>query len=165
MRLKSQSAILLSGALWMGIGILLLTKGIRYLVDGGNAVINGTQQGFSLIKKLTEYTKNPEQAALILICVALLIGFFKGRVVFKKTVNRVVDRIRSQPSPVSLNKIYSKGYLFLIGGMMCMGMVFKFLPLPLDVKGFIDFTIGAALINGSMLYFRAAFKEPKVSSN
>jgi hypothetical protein len=166
MRLKSQSAILLSGALWMGIGILLLTKGIRYLIDGGNAVINGTQQGFSLIKKLTEYTKNPEQAALILICVALLIGFFKGRVVFKKTVNRVVDRIRSQPSPVSLNKIYSKGYLFLIGGMMCMGMVFKFLPLPLDMKGFIDFTIGAALINGSMLYFRAAFtKEPKVSSN
>lgn len=165
MRLKSQSAILLSGVLWMGIGILLLTKGIRYLVDAGNAVINGTQNGFSLIKKLSEYTKNPEQAALILICAALFVGFFKGRVVFKKTVNRVVDRIRSQPSPISIKSIYSKGYLFLIGGMMCMGMVFKFLPLPLDVKGFIDFAIGSALINGSMLYFRAAFNNKAMATH
>lgn len=157
MRLSSRNAILLSGALWMGIGALLLVKGIRYLVDGGNAVINGTYQGFPLIGKLTEYTKNPIQAVLILICVALFIGFLKGRIVFKKTVNRVVNRIRREPSPISLRKIYPKGYLFLIGGMMCMGMVFKFLPLPIDVKGCIDFTIGSALMNGSMLYFRAAF--------
>ncbi|MCB1072194.1 MAG: hypothetical protein H7A41_06425 [Chlamydiales bacterium] len=157
MRLNTRNAILLSGALWMGIGILLLTKGIRYLVDGGNAVINGTQEGFSLIKKLTEYTKNPEQAALILICGGLLIGFFKGRVILKKSVNRVVDRIQSQPSPLPIKRLFSKGYLFLIGGMMCMGMIFKFLPLPLDIKGLIDFTIGTALINGAMLYFRAAF--------
>lgn len=141
----------------MGIGILLLTKGIGYLVEGGNAVLNGTHQGFSLIKKLAEYTKDPQQAALLLICAALFIGFLKGRFVFKRTVNRVVDRIRKQPDPVSLKKIYSKGYFFLLGGMMCMGMVFKILPFPLDVKGFIDFAIGAALINGSMLYFRAAF--------
>ena len=141
----------------MGIGVLLLTKGILYLEDARIAVINGTQEGFSLIKKLTEYTKNPEQAALILICGSLFVGFFKGRVVLKRSVNRVVDRIWSQPAPLSLKNIYSKGYLFLIGGMMCMGMAFKYLPLPLDVKGFIDFAVGAALINGSMLYFRAAF--------
>ncbi len=141
----------------MGIGILLLTKGIRYLVEGGNAVINGTQHGFSLIGKISQFTKSPEQAALILICAALLVGFFKGRVVFKRTVNRVVDRIRSLPSPANLKSIYSKGYIFLIGGMMLLGMSFKFLPLPLDVKGFIDFAIGSALINGAMLYYRAAF--------
>ena len=164
MYIKTRNAILLSGALWMGIGILLLTKGIRYLVDAGNAVINGTHQGFSLIKKITEYTKNPEQAAIILICVALLIGFFKGRVVFKRTVNRVVQRIRSYPSPVNIKSIYSKGYLFLIGGMMLMGMLFKFLPLPLDVKGFVDFAVGSALINGAMLYFRAAFVSVERSS-
>lgn len=157
MRLNTRTAILFSGILWMGIGALLMTKGIRYLIEGGNAVINGTHEGFSLIKKLTEYTKNPEQAALILVCGALLVGFFKGRVVLKRSVNRVVDRIRSQPSPISIKKLYSKGYIFMIGGMMCLGMVFKFLPLPLDVKGFIDFAIGSALINGSMLYYRAAF--------
>ncbi len=145
----------------MGIGILLLIKGRQYLIDGGNTVINGTEQGFSLIGKISQYTKSPELAALILICAALLIGFFKGRVVFKRTVNRVVARIRSQPSPVQLNSIYSKGYLLLIGGMMLLGMSFKYLPLPLDVKGFVDFAVGSALINGAMLYFRAAIAPPK----
>ena len=159
MYLKTRNAIVFSGLLWMGIGIFLLTKGIRYLVEGGNAVINGTQQGFSLIGRISQLTKNPEQAALIVICAALLVGFFKGRVVFKRTVNRVVSRIRSQPSPVALKSIYSKGYLFLIGGMMVLGISFKFLPLPLDIKGFIDFSVGSALINGAMLYYRAAFSK------
>ena len=125
MKLTARKAILFSGILWMVIGILLLFKGISYLSLAGNAVINGTQQGFSLIKKLTEYTKNPEQSALIIICIALLIGFFKGRVVFKRTVNRVVTRIQSQQEPISFRKIYSMGYVILIVGMMGLGMVFK----------------------------------------
>lgn len=124
-------------------------------------MINGTHQGFSLIKKLTEYTKNPEQSALILICAALCIGFFKGRVVFKRTVNRVVSRIHSEEEPIALGKIYSLGYVILIVGMMGLGMIFKYLPLPLDLKGFLDFAIGFALINGAMLYFRSAFVSPK----
>lgn len=161
MKLTARKAILFSGILWMAIGILLLFKGISYLSLAGNAVINGTQQGFSLIKKLTEYTKNPEQSALIIICIALLIGFFKGRVVFKRTVNRVVTRIQSQQEPISFRKIYSMGYVILIVGMMGLGMVFKYLPIPLDVKGLLDFAIGFALINGAMLYFRAAFAPPK----
>lgn len=161
MKLTARKAILLSGLLWMAIGILLLSKGISYLHLAGNAVISGTHQGFSLIKKLTEYTKNPQQSALILICIALFVGFFKGRVVFKKTVNRVVARIRSQEEPISLGKIYSMGYLILIVGMMGLGMTFKYLPLPLDLKGFLDFAVGFALMNGAMLYFRAAFAPPK----
>ncbi|MDJ0652314.1 MAG: hypothetical protein QNJ27_04850 [Simkaniaceae bacterium] len=155
--LSKKNAILLSGALWIGVGVLLLIKGIWYLKDARITVINGTQKGFSLIKKLTEFTNNLEQAILILLCGALFIGFFKGRVILKRSVNRVVNRIRSQPSPLFLKNIYSKGYLFLVGGMMCTGMVCKYLPFPLDVKGFVDFTVGAALINGSVLYFRAAF--------
>lgn len=162
MKLTARKAILLSGLLWMAIGILLLSKGISYLHIAGNVVINGTHEGFSMIKKLTEYTKNPEQSALILICVALCIGFFKGRIVFKKTVNRVVTRIRSQQEPIALSKVYSLGYVILIVGMMGLGMVFKYLPLPLDFKGFLDFAIGFALINGAMLYFRAAVWEKKV---
>jgi sulfite exporter TauE/SafE len=159
MKLTARRAILLSGLLWMVIGIFLLFKGISYLSSAGNAVISGTHEGFSLIKKLTEYTKNPQQSALLIICTSLLMGFFKGRVVFKRTVNRVATRIRSQKEPISLRKIYSLGYVILIAGMMGLGMIFKFLPLPLDVKGFLDFTIGVALINGAMLYARAAFSK------
>ncbi len=157
MKLSHRNAILFSGLLWLGVGILLLTKGIRYLVDAGNTVLTGTHQGFSLIDQMSRFSKDREQAAMMVICLALLLGFFKGRIVLKKTVNRIVNRIRSYPAPISLKEMYPKSYFFLLLGMMGMGMVFKFLPLPLDVKGFIDFTIGAALINGAMLYLRAAF--------
>ncbi|NGX51181.1 MAG: hypothetical protein K1060chlam2_01042 [Chlamydiae bacterium] len=155
MKLRHSHAIILSGLIWMGVGILLLIKGIQYIILAGNQVLSGTHQGFSLIQFLSRFSKNSEQAALILIAIALMLGFLKGRFVLKRTVNRVVARIRSHPSPLPVKAIYSKGYFILLFGMMLFGMVFKILPLPLDVKGFIDFTIGAALINGAMLYFRA----------
>lgn len=157
MRLRHNFAIALSGMLWMGIGILLLTKGIRYLVETGNSVLAGTHQGFSLIQKVGEWTGKPEQGALIIIATGLLLGFFKGRVVLKKSVNRIVNRIRSHEGAIPLAKLYPKPYLFLLLGMMGLGFLFKVLPLPPDVKGLIDFTIGAALINGAMLYFRSLF--------
>jgi hypothetical protein len=40
--------------------------------------------------------------------------------------------------------------------MMALGLVFRFLPIPIDLRGLIDVAIGSALINGAMLYFRAA---------
>lgn len=156
MKLTARKAILLSGLLWLAIGILLLYKGISYLSITGHGVVNGTDQGFSLIKKLTEYTKNPQQSSLIIICIGLLIGLFKGRVVFRRTVDRVTLRIRSQKEPIAIGKVYSPGYVVLILGMMGFGVVFKYLPIPLDVKGLLDLSIGFALINGAMLYFRAA---------
>lgn len=157
MKLRHSHAILFSGFLWMGVGVLLLTKGIQYLVIAGNEVLNGTHQGFSLIKFFGKMGSHPDTGAIILISLALLLGFFKGRVILKKSVKRVVGRIRSFPSPIPVKNMYTKGYLMLIGGMMLLGMVFKVLPIPLEIKGFIDFTIGTALINGAMLYYRAAY--------
>lgn len=157
MKLRHSHAILFSGFLWMGVGILLLTKGIQYLVVAGNEVLNGSHQGFSLIRIFGKMGSHPDTGAIILISLALILGFFKGRVILKKSVNRVVERIRSFPSPIPVKNMYTKGYLMLIGGMMLLGMVFKVLPLPLEIKGFIDFTIGTALINGAMLYYRAAY--------
>ena len=119
------------------------------------------QEGFSLIGFINSFVGKPEEAALILICFALFLGIIKGRFALKRTVNRVVTRIRTLPSPFPIKSLYTRGYLILLGSMVLFGMVFKFLPLPLDVKGFIDFTIGAALINGGMLYFREAFASSK----
>lgn len=149
-----RKAIFFSGFLWIAIGILLLYKGIQYLVHAGNLHLNSGGGG-PLLSFVDRFSKNSEQSAMILICAALLLGIFKGRVMMKRAVNRVVGRIASLPTPIPLSALYSKGYLMLIGGMTVMGMSFKFLPLPFDVKGFIDFTVGAALINGAMLYFRA----------
>ena len=159
--LRHRFAISLSGFIWMGIGIFLLHKGLQYFSAVGPQIFNKTYEGFSLILLLGSIAGTPEKGVMILLCIGIALGFFKGRIILKKSVNRIVSRIRSMPSPISIKQLYPKEYYFLIGGMMLLGFVFKFLPLPLDVKGFIDFTIGIALINGAMLYFRAAFVPEK----
>ena len=158
MRLSYPSAIIFSGVLWLAIGILLLSKGLNYLVVAGGAHLAGTLQGFSLLTQIDRFVNNPERSAIALVSVGLILGFFKGRMVMKKAVNRVVKRIRSFPSPIPITAMYSKGYLCLIGGMTLMGISLKFLPIPIDVKGVVDLAVGTALINGAILYFRAAFE-------
>lgn len=96
------------------------------------------------------------QAALLFVAIGLLIGFVKGRFVLAKTVQRVVSRIVSLPTPVRLKDVYTPKYYFLIGGMVSLGMVLKWTPIPPDIKGFVDIAIGSALINGAVLYFRHA---------
>ena len=93
---------------------------------------------------------------------ALLVGFAKGRFVFAKTVWRVVSRIQALSLPIRFSQVYTKSYWILIGAMMMLGLTFRFLPIPLDARGFVDVAIGSALINGAMLYFRASRSFAKI---
>ncbi|HEY4255173.1 MAG TPA: hypothetical protein VGM34_02370, partial [Chlamydiales bacterium] len=84
----------------------------------------------------------------------LLVGFIKGRFVLSKTVQRIVKHIASAPEPISFRNVYPKSYLLLLASMMCLGFVLRFVPI--EWRGFIDIAVGSALMNGAMLYFRAA---------
>ena len=48
--------------------------------------------------------------------------------------------------------------------MIALGCSFRFTPLPIDVKGVMDSIVGVALINGAMLYFRAALTYRRIKS-
>ena len=56
---------------------------------------------------------------------------------------------------MSLFKAYSLGYVLLIASMVGIGVVIKFMQVAPDIHGFVDTTIGIALINGGIFYFRA----------
>lgn len=139
--------IALSGLIWFFVGIYLLPLGIHFLID------NGLNQGplMSLLSSL-----DIEEAGLILVAIGLAIGYFKGKHVFAKTVEKNVDRIRALPAPASLHHLYTVRYIVLLGTMILIGLSMRWFNLPLDVRGFIDVAVGSALINGSMLYFRKA---------
>ena len=111
---------------------------------------------FPLLHSIAPYFGGKEQTATILIALGLLIGFFKGRFILGKSAKRGVERICSFPNPTSLSNIYSAKYYILLGGMVGLGMSIKFLGLPNDIRGLVDVAIGAALINGAMIYFRSA---------
>lgn len=126
--MKPSRWILFSGFIWLAIGAMLLNKGIKLIADGNHTYLFG----FSF-----------------------LIGFIKGRFVLARTVQRVVKRIISLPKPIRFKDVYPPAYYILIGGMFCLGMLFRFLPIAPYLRGAVDVAVGSALINGALLYFKA----------
>jgi len=142
--------IAVSGFLWLAVGGGLLYKGLHLISDG-------TISPDSLCFRMQGlFGTPPQQSGTALIAAALLIGFVKGRFILSKTVKRVSERIVSLPLPIRFSSVYAPTYFFLIGGMIALGILLRFLPIPIDLRGFVDTAVGSALINGAMLYFRAA---------
>ena len=141
--------IAISGFLWLAVGGFLLYKGLHLISDG-------TLSRESLCFRLQGIFGSPQQSGTALIAAGLLIGFIKGRFVLSKAVKRVSVRILSLPLPIRFSSVYAPSYFILIGSMIALGISLKFLPIPVDLRGFIDTAVGSALINGAMLYFRAA---------
>lgn len=147
--MKHRGWIAISGFLWFFIGTFLLYKGLHLITEAAF-------QADSLCFKMQGMCGTAQRAATIFIAMGLFIGFFKGRFVLAKTVRRVVARIAALPLPIRFKDAYSLSYWVLIASMMALGMIFRFLPIPIDIRGTIDVAIGSALINGAMLYFRSA---------
>jgi hypothetical protein len=123
--------IALSGFIWAAVGLMLLYKGLQFL----SAVPD-------------------RDKATWFIAGGLLVGFIKGRFVLSKTVRRISDRIASLPQPIRFADVYPKSYWLLLAAMMGVGLLMRFVPL--EWRGLVDVAVGSALINGAMLYFRAA---------
>ena|SRR3990167_3890000 len=147
--MKHRGWISISGFVWLAIGVFLLSKGLRLISEA-------THQSDTLCSSFQHIFGTPQQSGTALIAGGLLVGFFKGRFILSKTVKRVVHRILSLPLPIQLRLVYAPSYWIIIGLMMSLGMVFRFLSIPIDLRGFIDVSVGSALMNGAMLYFRAA---------
>lgn len=156
MRFSPFSALLISFVSWLGIGVMLLYKGLHLLLSTLQS-----QKSSWLIKKLGASMGSLENATLVFLCFALFVGFIKGRFVLSKTVNRLSDRFFSFGRPMSLKELYPTSYLILLSSMMTLGMVMKWVPMPSDLKGVMDVAVGFALINGSLQYFRLAFTKGK----
>jgi hypothetical protein len=153
-KFKHSTLITIGGALWMTMGIFLMNMGLRLIAEK-SVIIAHTQEG-GLLKSLSSVFGGIEEAGIALIGIALAIGYFKGRFVLAKTVAKMVARIRTFKAPVSLRHIYAPKFYLLIGLMMGLGFLFRVLQVPHDVRGVIDVAVGAALINGAVLYFKQA---------
>ncbi|MGA8164296.1 MAG: hypothetical protein WB791_04625 [Waddliaceae bacterium] len=151
---RHHTLVIISGCLWLVIGCFLLSIGLRYVLEGvSQGVASNASQGF-LVGYLGGYVGGCENGAVALIALSLMLGFVKGRYVMVKSVDRVVRRICRFPNPTHVFNIYSFSYYLLIAFMVLLGVSIKYFHLPNDVRGAVDIAIGAALINGAMLYFR-----------
>lgn len=163
MKLSHRSLIIISGLVWFAIGVYLLQLGVNLLLIGTNQAVTASTNYLPLLNWLRHSVGNIQNAALLLIVIALFIGYLKGRYVLGKSAQKGVTRIRAFPNPTSIARIYNSRYYILIGAMMGLGISIKYLGLSNDVRGFIDAIIGSALINGAMIYFKLA-QDLKVES-
>ncbi len=154
MKLSHTKLIVISGLVWFAVGFYLLQLGLNLLVDSASA--ESLSEHYPLMKTLIPYMGDGQSVALLLVFIALFIGYFKGRYVLGKSAHKGVERIRSFPDPAPLSRIYSPKYYILLGLMMALGMSIKYFGVSNDVRGLVDTVIGAALINGAMIYFRLA---------
>ena len=155
MKFTSSSIIIGSGIAWFSIGLYLLFLGIHFLVQ--EAKLDLAQANLTLW--VSQMTGSVEGASLLLLVLGLGAGSFKGKYVFKKTVQRVVNKVKSIKGPIRLSQVYGIGYLGLILGMMGLGMGMKWLHVPLDIRGMIDVAVGSALIQGALSYFKLGYAE------
>jgi hypothetical protein len=147
--MKHRFWIFFSGLVWFAIGGFLTFKGLRLISEA-------TFRNDTLCFSWQTLFGSPAQVGTLLIALGLVVGFIKGRFVLSKTVHRVSMRIMNLASPIRFFDVYAPSYWILIGSMIGLGISLRFLPIPIDVRGFIDVAVGSALLNGSMLYFRFA---------
>ncbi|MBB65312.1 MAG: hypothetical protein CMO81_09635 [Waddliaceae bacterium] len=148
MRFSHTNLLILSGLIWLGVGCMLFPKGLEF-------VFSSLEQSALYISVLTGFL-GKNIAAGIWILLALVLGYYKGKFVLSKTVLRAARNLESLANPAKVGDLFSRNYLILIAVMMGIGMGMNFLGVPIDMRGFIDIAVGAALIYGSILYFRTA---------
>lgn len=152
MHLSHRSLTVISGSIWLAVGLWLLPKGFRFLEEASRT--HGARPWIDLI---ASYSGGIESALIFIIALALFIGYFKGTRVLGKSAHKSADRIQTLSNPAPLTQLYKPSYFLLLGVMMLIGMGMNYFAVPLDIRGFVDVAVGAALINGSMVYFRRAF--------
>ncbi len=153
-KLAHRTHILIYGFLWLTVGLVLLPMGLNFIVS--SLLIENRAKAQPVLDFLAPMTGDRESAALVWIALMLAIGFLKARRIFAKSVQRSVLRLSSLPNPAPLSKLYPLSYYLLIGAMIFLGFLLRFVPL--DIRGGIDVAVGSALINGAVLYFKQAWK-------
>jgi len=159
-KVRHVTLICISGLIWFGVGCFLLQLGLKLLMS---VIESPSSSGYPIIDSLSSVFAT-QQAVVLLIALSLFIGHFKGKYVLGKSVRRGVARILTFPNPTHLSNIYSAKYYILLGSMVLLGLSIKFFGLSNDVRGVVDVTIGAALINGALIYFRLALAMRKGDS-
>ncbi len=162
MKLKKISWLVISGGSWIVVGLILLIKGVYFI--GSSAVSQPvSEEGGAtitpLLESLTAIAGSREKAAIFLISSAIFLGFIKGRTLLAKTAKRIIHRIQTkvEGEKIPIYQVYDRKYYLILALMMGIGAVFRLSAIALDVRGVIDITIGSALINGALFYFRQAF--------
>jgi hypothetical protein len=142
----------IAGIVWLIVGSLLLRMGIFLISTAAMEEIDPSSS-HPLFHGLMVLVGDSAKVVLALLSVAILVGYAKGRLVLMRAGERIIARIASLRAPVPIFQIYGRRDYLLMLSMMGLGMVMRFLEVPIEIRGFILVAVGTALIQGSLAIF------------
>jgi hypothetical protein len=148
--MRRRHAALVFGGLWMAGGVALLHRGTALLEIASNQI---AQQ--SCMLWLVGWGIHVQEALVVCVAVALVLGMIKGRTVLAKTAERHLTYLAAQPEPLSWYKAVPSSALALLVLMLVLG---KSLALwaPADIRGVLLVAVGTGLLIGGMQLMRGS---------
>lgn len=147
--MKSSLAIRACGWIWLFAGVMLLRKGVYFASE--LAASHEPVVASSWFASLSEFLGSSQRAAMLLLLIAVGIGFMKARTVLAKASKRNIDRLVSMKE-VPFYAIFDLKMFVLIGLMMGLGMVMSRLPIAFEWRVLVDVAVGSALVVGARNY-------------
>jgi len=154
LRFKPQLIIFLSGLPYFLAGIMLNRKGVNFISEATSLAGELPSLTLPFVRPLTSLFGDATMAMIFLVIIALVTGVFKGRKVIVPGVERNLLRLQAQTNPIPLTQTYDRKGWIILGVMMTLGMLINNLPVPIDVRGFVDVAVGVALIQGGVASLR-----------
>ena len=148
----------ISGLVWLMIGAFLLNLGLGLITKGFTSSLFSFEGYSPFFVWMAGCMNGFENAALLVIMTALVVGYLKGRFVLNKVALESGSRIAALENPTTLSSLYTKKNLIVIASMILLGVLFRLLGVPHDLRGFFVTAVGTALLQGSLTFFQLARK-------
>jgi hypothetical protein len=152
---KQRTLLFIAGSIWFGMGLYLMIIGMGFL-----EVSIAPDTHAPLLSALEDTVGSRDVTVVLLVALALVVGQIKGRTILTKAALRQADRILSLPEPTHIKNLYTGRCYLLIAIMMGLGMGMKYFGVPLDIRGAIDVTVGVALIQGAVAFYKQTATAP-----
>ena len=148
--MRRRTAGIAYGALWLGVGVGLLTQGLR-LFD----FVLRNPAGSILFEFLTGHGFLLHHSGSLLLAAALLIGWVKGKTVLTKTSRKYFEYLKTQQEPIAWRSWLQPKQWVLLLGMGALGVCAR-LYAPGDLRAVVCVAVGTALIQAGWWTLRQA---------
>lgn len=149
MRLNHRMVFVLLGTLWLLVGAMLLSVGMRLVVSA--SLLQGSADGRPLLTLFHALFGHFEGALALALFLGLFVGVCKGRWVMRRAVSRGVRAIQQLPNPSPMSALFSARFFLIVLVMLGMGWILRLFPD--DVRGVVDIAVGAALLYGATCWY------------
>ena len=129
-RAVARTQLLLAEVMWTGVGTMLLSLGLIWIVRRYHGM------GWAYAAPF------------------LLLGLLKGRFILDRVGRRTIARIHTRGDSHCVGGFFSPTSWLLIVGMMVLGQVLRTSPLPRAVVGFLYVLVGTGLLLSSRMFWR-----------